>query len=84
MMELAIEEEGLFPQHIYSSKSDITNIAAVKASDDIDTWSKEQNIKALMAYSKSEYDETIKICQNVLKKLPNDYSIKVHYGIGYV
>ena len=69
------EEHGLFPSHIYSTKSDITNIDETRISDDMETWAKEQNIKALMAYSKQEYQETTKICRNILSKLPRQSSV---------
>lgn len=65
------QEFSMFPSHIYSTKSDITNIDETRMSDDIDVWAREQNIKALMAYSKKEYLEATKICKNVLNKLPN-------------
>ncbi|MEX1377603.1 MAG: tetratricopeptide repeat protein [Eubacteriales bacterium] len=70
------EEHGLFPSHIYSTKSDITNIDETRISDDIETWAKEQNIKALMAYSKQEYEETTKICRNILSKMPRQSSVQ--------
>ena len=55
-------EYSMFPGHLYSTKSDITNIDETRMSDDIEVWAREQNIKALMAYSKKEYDESVKIC----------------------
>ena len=64
------QEYSMFPSHIYSTKSDITNIDETRMSDDIDVWAREQNIKALMAYSKKEFEESIKICRNILNKLP--------------
>ena len=69
------QEYSIFPSHIYSTKSDITNIEETRMSDDIDVWAKEQNIKALMAYSKKEYAETTKICKNILNKLPRQNSV---------
>jgi len=65
------QEFSIFPSHIYSTKSDIINIDETRMSEDIDIWAREQNIKALMAYSKKEYEEATKICKNVLNKLPN-------------
>lgn len=68
-------EYSMFPGHLYSTKSDITNIDETRMSDDIEVWAREQNIKALMAYSKKEYDESVKICRNILSKLPRQNAV---------
>lgn len=70
------QDFSMFPNHIYSTKSDITNIDEARMSDDIDIWAREQNIKALMAYSKKEYEEATKICKNVLNMLPNRNGVR--------
>lgn len=70
------QDYSIFPSNIYSTKSSITNIDETKMSDDVEIWTREQNIKALMAYSKKEYDEAKKICDNVLKKQPHNSYIK--------
>ena len=69
------KDYSIFPSHIYSTKSDITNIDETRISEDIDVWGREQNIKALMAYSKKEYVESTKICENILSKLPRQSSV---------
>ena len=69
------QEYSMFPNHIYSTKSDIINIDETRMSEDIDIWAKEQNVKALMAYSKKEYEEATKICRNILSKLQRQSSV---------
>jgi len=70
------QDYSMFPSHIYSTKSNITNIDETRISEDIEIWSREQNIKALMAYSKKEYDEAAKICRNILSRLPRQSSVQ--------